>query len=233
MGGQNAKPITSVSSAGPFRLVYFDVEAAGEKVRLAFCLAGIPFEDKRVKFEEWETLKPKTKYGQLPILQVGDEELYQSTAMLKYVALAAPESGLYPLSDPVKCVRIDEMMGLIADFQNLWAPCFYVAMYPERLGHAGAVDKAVIEKMRTAFVENEMPKFMDFFSKAIGSSFVCGDTPTIADCVLFPQLRYFTRGVADFVPPTCLEPYPLITAYIDRVLSLEPIKKWYDDNAKM
>ena len=59
-------------------------------------------------------------------------------------------------------------------------------------------------------------------------AFLCGDKVTIADLQLLPQLRYFTRGVADFVPADSLAPYPVVIGWIDRMLAVPEIKAWYD-----
>jgi hypothetical protein len=36
-----------------YKLTYFNIAGAAEKVRLAFVLAGIEFEDHRIAFDEW------------------------------------------------------------------------------------------------------------------------------------------------------------------------------------
>ena len=41
-----------------YKLIYFNLRGKGETTRLAFTLAGIPFEDFRVSFEDWPALKP-------------------------------------------------------------------------------------------------------------------------------------------------------------------------------
>lgn len=67
-----------------YKLTYFDIQGMGEKVRLAFVLNGIPFDDDRVAFAQWGDLKSKTKFGQLPLLSIdGKEPIAQSSAMLR------------------------------------------------------------------------------------------------------------------------------------------------------
>jgi len=189
------------------------------------------------RFDQWAAYKPKTKFGQVPILQIGDgEELYQSSAQLKYVALAAPASGLYPADDPAKCVLIDEMIGLCGDFQQAWTPCVYANMRPQAYGYDAdmpADEKAaLVQKLRANFLAETLPRFAGYFAKALDDGkkkFLCGATPTIADCYALPMFRYYTKGIADGIPSDCLKPYPVITAYIDRMMALEPIAKWYAD----
>merc|ERR1712107_289537 len=66
-----------------FKLTYFNLEAAAEKVRLAFVVNGIDFEDNRIDFATWGALKPQTPWGQLPILEVDGRNWTQSYAMLR------------------------------------------------------------------------------------------------------------------------------------------------------
>ena len=220
-----------ILDSGPFKFTYFGIEGAGEKVRLAFVLAGIEFEDVGIKFDEWQKLKPTTKYGQVPMLQIGDEEMAQSPAMMKYIALASGK--LYPVSDPAKCVEIDEMMALCADFQAAWAPSIQIGMRPHKFGYAEDMEKdakdAVLKSLRENFVKNDLPLFMGYFTKALeGKDFLCGDEPTLADCWALPLFRYFTKGIADYVPKDCLEPYPAIHAYINKMMAVPAIAKWYE-----
>lgn len=234
MDTTSTKPISSVSTKGPFVFVYFDLPGQGEKVRLALTLAGLPFEDKRVSWPDWATLKPTMKYGQLPLLKVGDEELYQSNAMLKYVALASGK--LYPPpSDLTAQVLCDEMLFLATDMLNAWVPPLYSAIRPNVLGHEFDDEdqqKELVKKMRTTFVEETMPKFMKFFTRELEMTqgFLAGKDPTIADCALVPLLHSFTKGQFDHVPSNCLEAYPVVAEYLERFLALPEVKAFYDED---
>ena len=135
------KPVSEVSATGPFKFTYFGVEGAGEKVRLAFVLSGIPFEDVAVDRATWAEEKKTMKYGQVPKLQVGDAELFQSMAMMKYIALASDSKSLYPVADPLKCVEIDEMLELCQDFQKAWTPCNYIGSRPHLYGYPADMSK--------------------------------------------------------------------------------------------
>lgn len=58
---------------------------AAEKVRLTCVMSDIPFSDVRVGWEQWAKLKPNTKFGQLPMMDVDGKTVAQSNAMLNYV----------------------------------------------------------------------------------------------------------------------------------------------------
>ena len=77
------------------RLTYFDAPVSrGEECRLAFTLAGVDFEDRRVTRDEWLALKPTSPFGGLPILEVeGHPPIGQSNAILTYIGR---RYGLHP-----------------------------------------------------------------------------------------------------------------------------------------
>ena len=76
------------------KLVYFDIDGArGEAARLAMVIGGVPFEDDRVKFADWQARKPHTPFGALPVLEHDGQTVAQSNGINRYVGKLA---GLYP-----------------------------------------------------------------------------------------------------------------------------------------
>ena len=68
-------------------LTYFGFRGLGEPIRLLCEDQGIAYEDRRVGFgEEWAALKPEMQFGQMPRLQDGGTTLFQSQAILRYLA---------------------------------------------------------------------------------------------------------------------------------------------------
>lgn len=49
-----------------YKLTYFDIKGAAEKIRLAFRYYKIKFEDERIAFKDWPAFKPKTKFSHIP-----------------------------------------------------------------------------------------------------------------------------------------------------------------------
>ena len=70
------------------RLVYFNIEGAAEKARLAMVLAGVEFTDERLQMPspDWPALKATLPNGQLPVLYFGDKVMCQSGAMARWAA---------------------------------------------------------------------------------------------------------------------------------------------------
>ena len=71
------------------RLIYFDAPVSrGEECRLALHLAGIDFEDVRIKSADWPALKERMPYGSLPVLELpGKPALAHSNAILVLVGV--------------------------------------------------------------------------------------------------------------------------------------------------
>ena len=77
-----------------------------------------------------------------------------------------------------------------------------------------------MKKLRVSFVENDLPRFMGHFASLIeenGGHFLTGEHLTIADIAAYQMIHYFRRGIADHVPEDCLEAYPQILKYLNRV----------------
>ena len=141
------------------KLTYFDIEGVGEKVRLALTMGGIPFEDVRVKFEEWGAMKPTTPYGQLPLMSVDDgPPMAQSDAMLRYAGTLATQRGV-PLYPPEKMLEIEEGLGLVADMLRDQRIALYIGINPSAFGYdddfkGSDEHKALVKKLRLAYMED-------------------------------------------------------------------------------
>merc|ERR1712187_708742 len=110
-----------------------------------------------------------------------------------------------------------------------FTPALYVGMAPERLGHEFSSDEeksAKVKAMREKFTAEELPKFLGYYSTFLKASgaFFCGDKMTIADLAILPQLRYFQKGVADYIPSDCLNGFPEVLAWIERMMADPKIK---------
>jgi glutathione S-transferase len=222
-------------SKNVIKLTYFKIEGVAEAVRLALLLSKTPFEDNRISFSEWSALKPSTPNGQLPIMTIGDDASVvktQSKAMLRWIGMTK-SSTLYPVD---KVFDIEEAIGDIEDLQRTFSPAQFMGMRPSNFGYPDGFQstdegKQLVESLRTKFVTDELPKFVQRLEKKLsrhgGSYLVAGSEPTIADCVAIPALRFFTIGLMDHVDPKCLDKHPTITTYIRNFCSIELIKGRY------
>jgi len=212
------------------KLTYFGIEGVAEKVRLALVMGKIEFEDDRMDWKAWEEMKPKTKFGQLPLMKIGDQEPFaQSGAMLRYCGRMAR------LNPPHMTLKIEEVIGLEEDIAKTITPSLYIGMKPELYGHPADMSKEdktkiqlqlrakLIEKPDGALVK-QLGWLQDFVED---DGFMCSKSPTIADCQVIPRLRHLTKGILDGVPATILDDFPKLKAYYERFHEIPEVKAWY------
>mmetsp|Transcript_44354 Transcript_44354/g.118353 ORF Transcript_44354/g.118353 Transcript_44354/m.118353 type:complete len:221 (+) Transcript_44354:65-727(+) len=214
-----------------YKLTYFNFAGAAEKARLAFKLGGIEFEDERIEFSAWPELKPKTPYGQMPLLSIdGKAPVAQSGAILRYIGRIA---DLYP-SDADKALEVDEVIGLDEDLMRSMGPSFTIARAPQALGHAADLPeedrKALQVKLRAALAADEIPRFLGYFEAKLaktGTGYFVGTKPTIADCVVLATLRALKSGWLDGIPTTLADSKPLLSAFYERMMAIPALKEYY------
>ncbi|XP_047992160.1 glutathione S-transferase 2-like [Leguminivora glycinivorella] len=64
---------------------YFPLKALGEPIRMLLAYGGEDWKDNRISSEDWPAFKPKTPFGQMPLLVVGDKQYAQSIPIARYL----------------------------------------------------------------------------------------------------------------------------------------------------
>jgi len=106
-------------------IIYFDIRARAEPIRLILEELGIEYEDHQVRPEDWPELKPKTPFGWLPAYREGNLEIWQSHAIYRHLARVHDLYG----SNEKQRVRCDVVEEALADVNTLigrapWRPAF-------------------------------------------------------------------------------------------------------------
>ncbi|GKY96608.1 hypothetical protein MPSEU_000620400 [Mayamaea pseudoterrestris] len=223
--------MTSTSAKPSIKLTYFDIAGRAEPIRLALVLSNTPFDDERLSREEWQSFKPKTPYGQLPVMTIDNgEPMAQSMALLRYVGATFSDT-LYPREH---LYEIEEAMNILDDFWTYWAPCMFIGMSPQSFGYPEGFaqtdeGKEKIKQMRTKWLETVLPEHANHMSRLIekhgGVWMASKEHPTVADCMAYATLDAFTRGYIDHVPTDCWDKYPAIKAYLERFKELPEVKE--------
>src|SRR5687768_16568319 len=102
------------------RLSYFDAPVSrGEECRLALHIAGVDFDDVRIKGADWQAMKESTPYGAMPVLELpGQAPLAHSNAIL---VLIGRRHGLHP-TDDLEAARHEGMMQHVEDLRGAVGP---------------------------------------------------------------------------------------------------------------
>lgn len=216
-----------------YTLTYFDMEGAGEKIRLAFLYAGVPLEDKRVSHAEFfGGIKAKTPVGQVPVIQIDDGPyIGQSDRIVRDISTA---NGLIP-ADAKTRSDAEGIIGLAGDIQRALTLPLYLGYSAANMGHGDKSPEeiAALQKtLREALVKDGSQLLVYFGEldkelKANGTGFAAGDKPSIADAYLLPVLRNFTNGALDPVPTTVLDKYEGIQKFLKTQYAIPAIKAHY------
>ena len=195
------------------KLTYFDAPVSrGEECRLALHLAGVAFEDNRVKAPDWPTVKPTTPYGSMPVYEIpGRPAIAHSNAIL---GLIGREHGLHP-TDPFEAARHEGMMQHVEDMRHHVGPTI-------RLGEAEK------KTAREALVAGYLPAWAAFAEKnIIEGPFFAGAKINVVDLKVHMAVRWFLGGKVDHIPATIFDNYPKLMGIHDAVRDHAGVKGWY------
>eukprot|EP00731_Ephydatia_muelleri_P034236 Em0051g28a len=81
-----------------YKLIYFNLRGRAEYIRLIFAQADVQYKDERIKMEDWPSLKPKTPFGMLPVLEMDGKMLGGSQVIARYIAEKHGLAGKWPSS---------------------------------------------------------------------------------------------------------------------------------------
>ena len=177
---------------------------AAYRVRIGLALKGVAYEQAshdlrlgRQKDADYVRLNPQ---GLVPAIQVDGAVITQSVAILEWLDETHPEPPLLP-ADPVGRAQVRAMTALIASdihpLNNLRVTTALKADY--------GLDQAGVDGWAGRWIGAGLDALQTLV-RAQGDGWCWGDAPTIADCLLIPQLYSSRRFNVDLSPwPTLLE----------------------------
>jgi glutathione S-transferase len=195
------------------RLIYFDAPVSrGEECRLALHLAGVDFDDVRIKVADWPALKERTPYGGLPVLELpGEPALAHSNAIL---VLVGRRYGLHPTND-VEAARHEGMMQHVEDLRAKVSPTLRM---PEDQKKAA----------REVLVAEYLPAWARAAERNIERGpFFGGDRIHVVDLKIYMAVRWFNGGKVDHIPATIFADYPKLTGVFSAVNDHPGVKSWH------
>ncbi|KAI1708447.1 putative glutathione S-transferase 5 [Ditylenchus destructor] len=196
-----------------YKLHYFDFRGRGEPIRLIFKYAGQPFEDRRIKTEDWPKCKSELKYGTIPVLEVDGKQLGQSTAIAHYLAEKFGLAG----KDEWEKAQVHEIVDYYIDVYNeLWP--YFSALLGIRKGDIVALRKDVFLPAAPRI----FPQYIKQLKES-KSGFLAPSGLTYVDFIVADYLEYW---VSKLEPKFMKENYPEIGEYVNKVYSLPQIKDY-------
>lgn len=160
--------------------------SASYRVRIALALKGLEYEYRAVHLAKNEQLTESytsvSASRLVPLLRDGDHSITQSLAIIEYLDETHPTPALLP-ADPVGRARVRALALDIAceihPLNNLRVLRFLV--------HSMKVSEDEKNRWYRHWVETGL-EVVERQLAAVPATFCFGETPTLADCVLVPQI---------------------------------------------
>ncbi|MEO6269529.1 MAG: glutathione S-transferase family protein [Lautropia sp.] len=197
------------------RLIYFDFDGSrGEECRIALHLAGIDFEDVRIKNSDWATMKADMPFGAMPVLEFpGKVPLAHSNAILVYIGR---QHRLHP-ADNFEAARHESLMCAVEELRHTITPTLRLTD-PEQKRQA-----------REALAANELSTWGSQVERQLGDGpFISGATLQVADLKLYMVARWLTSGTLDHVLTTVFDHCPKLLRLYRAVNEHAGVKAWLD-----
>ncbi|MDB5418236.1 MAG: maleylacetoacetate isomerase [Phenylobacterium sp.] len=171
------------------------------RVRIGLALKGVAYDYVALDLIKGDQREPEYRavnpQGLTPALDIGGHVLTQSLAILEWLEETRPEPAILP-TDPLGRATVRAMAGIIA--------CDIHPLNNTRVGrelHKRGVDPAGILAWTQRWITDGFDTLEPMIARH-GGGFAFGETPTLADCCLIPQVYSANRYEVD------LTPYPAI-----------------------
>lgn len=189
----------------PIRLHGMRLSGHAHRAALFLSLLGLPFETIEVDLAAGEQKRPEflamSPFGQVPVLEDGDTVIFDSTAILVYLAKRYGAPSWLP-EDPAGAARVQQWLSM-ASGPIAYGPCAarLVKVFGAKLDHEVAVR---IATRLFEVIEPELGKH----------PFAAGEQPTIADVAAYSYIAHAPEGGVS------LAAYPNIRAWLARIEAL-------------
>lgn len=179
------------------RLYTYHRNSAGERVRIALALKGVPYEYVSAPAMGMAIYRRQVNpQGLLPALEVENAIIAQSMAILEYLEEAYPDPPLLP-ADPVLRGKVRAFAQLVASDIHPLNNLRVRHWLEERVG---ATEAQILDWYRHWVATGLESLEAAAQAEAARGQFLFGSQPGMADLCLVPQLQNARRFGCDLVP---------------------------------
>lgn len=188
-------------------ILYWDtLSGHSHRVQLLISLLDLPVELRQVELRRGQHKQPEhlalNPLGQLPVIDDNGTIVFDSNAILTYLALRYDPSRQYLPQDPVQAAEVSRFLSFAA------GPVEFSAADARLANVFGAKrDLATCQALADRF-------FPNLEAHLNGRNFLVGGTVTIADVAVYTYVAHAPEG------GITLEPYPRIRAWLARIEAL-------------
>jgi len=199
-----------------YKLIYFNGRGRAEPARLIFAYAGVDYNDHRIEGAEWPALKPKTPFGQLPLLDIdnGKVILSQSKAITRYLG---NEFNLAP-KDNIQAARGDMLIDGYDDVQKHFVPWIQEK--------DPAKKKELWQKLETEHIAPFLKLYEKFLAEN-GTTYFLTNSITWVDLFLFDALHR-TKTAS----PQLFNGHPKLSQFVEKISKEPKIHAWLEKRPK-
>ena len=200
------------------KVTYFDFAGSrGEEVRLALVIAGVAFDDNRVKPDEFARMKAELPFGSLPILEMPGHGVFAETnAILRLIGRL---HRLHP-DDPWDGARHDAVLEAGEELR-------------QRLSATSRISDAAEKKAtRQALAADYIPRWAKGIERLIGEGpFVGGAQPAVADIKVYMIEKALSGGNFEDISTAVLDPFERLKTVARGIASHTAVQAWYAPKA--
>ena len=196
-----------------YKLTYFDTASSrGEECRLALHVAGVPFEDERLKPDQWSARRASTPFGALPVLAIDGRQLAQSNAILRFIG---SEHGLHP-AEPFEAALHESLMCAVEDLRMRMGPIIRIT------------DEVEKKRARREAAAGYLQEWGAAVERQIGAGpYLAGVKLSVADLKLFVAVGAYLKGAIDYIPTDVFGAFPKILRLVEAVRQHPRVVDWY------
>ncbi|KAI6214492.1 Glutathione S-transferase-1 [Aphelenchoides besseyi] len=195
-----------------YKLHYFEIRSRGEPIRLMFTYRGVPFEDHKIRVNEWPSKKSSYPNGILPLLEVDGVQVNQSMAIYRYLSKQLDLNGKTDL----EAAQIDSSAELFRDFVESIKEYFQNA-----LKESPAKERLRKEQFLPA-IATYLPQLEEII-RSSGSGFFAKSGLTWVDFYVSESIRTI-KGIEG----EALKSYPLILNHNSKFYEMPELKAYLD-----